>query len=299
MQTKYCWTHKPLFGVEPVKIPAIRVLSELPIACHRAEVDLRGIHIYCFPMRDDHDNYAMLNPVSSSSPSWENLRSACQGLETFTFSPGGSSVPQDHIAPASRSHIDGYIGAVISGHNLRRVDISLRRLGVVKKETDWRGEYPFGHTLMKADWPRLEELRLSELSFGESEFERFCDGLGDENLKSVNLDWIRLYTGLWADGADILRQRLARKSKDGTLDLRLGSPLGGEFGLERLSTDASEFVELWEEELDVDIVEEVYGEPRLVAQARRYILGDKGIPNNPLSKIKRINDPRRLPEEDK
>jgi hypothetical protein len=81
--------------VQPFKLLPARLLSQLPIAIHKAGVTLRHLHIARFPSISNHKLICPGNK-GLDDPAWDDFAEACQNLKTFstgnynttTISPG-------------------------------------------------------------------------------------------------------------------------------------------------------------------------------------------------------------------
>jgi hypothetical protein len=112
MTTPHDWrTIEELEG-EVELVPA-KIISELPIAIHRAGSTLREIHINCFPVRS---NYSMICPDRQDrlNPAWADLDAACQHLDEFRFGSGTLKHfhnGDNHDPARGQSYMEKYLGA--------------------------------------------------------------------------------------------------------------------------------------------------------------------------------------------
>jgi hypothetical protein len=250
-----------------------RLLSDLPIACHKAGITLRQMSIECFPVRN---NYSMVRPSSS----WEDLGAACRALEVFKFGGGGMNckpIRKEHIQPTERAHIDAYLRVMTSGKDLNEIGIAMYVFGLNDGQTDQKDWYPLDPVFTNPDWPRLRRLRLSSVALSEAVLSRVCTGMGD-NLIQVQLSMVDVSVGGWAAILDILREKIGAKCKTNQCKFHLAVPAGKEFGRKEpkvrdpfawMDTKSTAWASLWQE-------------PLLVVQARKYVACNDEVTKNPL-----------------
>jgi hypothetical protein len=116
LRVPLCWKTVEKLGctLEPVGM-----LTELPIAIHKAGIMLRELCIGFFPLLVDHAVATDTSfPQGPSSAPWDDLRAACQNLEVFEFGSGNMNLQplRKHISPAALpDFVDQYLRATLSG----------------------------------------------------------------------------------------------------------------------------------------------------------------------------------------
>ncbi|OBT81924.1 hypothetical protein VE02_09683 [Pseudogymnoascus sp. 03VT05] len=207
-----------------------KLLSELPIAIHKAGATISTITLHCFPTSN---NYSMICPDlhDPSNPSWPDLRAACQHLTKFELRPNNQPMSFRHLLPEEQVHIDEYLCAMLSGQDIEIASLWFGDFVVMDDESDEvKGYYHIGAVLSTISWPRIKELRLCDVSFHQGELEAFFRGLGGGRIESVSIWNVELLSGSWVGALDILRKKLASRCLDGKCETDLNSLSGGEFG---------------------------------------------------------------------
>ena len=194
-------------------VPPARILSDLPIAIHRAGVTLREMGIAAFP-RTAHAASPLVRDA-------ESLRAAFQDLEEVNF------WPQDDrsYTAAGLEQLNEYLGALVSGHSLEHLIINVtgaRRGGST-------GMSAIGPALRMLHGPRLKLMALQFAQFTQSEWDAFCDGLGDQ-LDGLSLSDVDITDGSWRSSIRVLRRKTASRCDEGLCEVSLCSLTGGEFG---------------------------------------------------------------------
>lgn len=197
----------------PDGVPPARILSDLPIAIHRAGVTLREICITAFP-RTAH----AASPVIRDAIS---LRAAFQGLEEVNFWPRDDR----SYTAAGLKYLNVYLGALVSGHSLEHLIINAtgaRRGGSTEKSA-------IGPALKLLHGSHLKLMALQFAQFAQSEWDAFCNRLGDQ-LDGLSLSDVSITDGSWRSSIRVLRQKTASRCDEGLCDVSLCSLTGGEFG---------------------------------------------------------------------
>jgi hypothetical protein len=135
-------------------VPA-RVLSDLPIAIHKAGLPLRRLHIDCLPTTQD---FHMLCPDKQNpqSPGWNDLWAAFQNLEDFSFMPCATPDAgrrHQHIPPDQQALLNQFLSTALSSPNLTEIRGSLLGQGLMDDSDHHTDYYPVGSVLAGADWP--------------------------------------------------------------------------------------------------------------------------------------------------
>lgn len=258
-------------------VPA-KLLSELPIAIHRAGVGLRHLDVCCFPVRN---NYSMVCPdrLDPANPAWTDLHAACQGLETFAFGRGGMNclpIRKSHIPAEERAHIDNYLAAMLSGQRLEVVALHLRSFAFNDGQTDKRDHYRLSPVLASAEWPHAQDVTIMNVALDQADLEGLCNGLG-YHMGNIYLCDMQLKSGSWSNALDALRDRLAPRCTQGMCKVSFYDLTGGEFGEPEVKeTDPSD----WMDSEDWDFDEQ----PLLVQLSEKYVKGE--VEENPLKPVK-------------
>ncbi|ROT40287.1 hypothetical protein SODALDRAFT_329993 [Sodiomyces alkalinus F11] len=222
-----------LSGV-PLLMPA-RILTELPIAIYEAGAKLQALSIGCFPIRT---SYSQICPPSfrgSSDRTLEDLREACQSLRVFRF---GSREKVTHfafrpegISAEDRFYLDNYIGAALSSQHLKVIDLDMKDYCPRDLNNKPIGGYPLGNNVLQAPppWPGLQAVNITHIALSERQLESLCSNLGI-HLEHLSLARVELLSGSWSKALDILRDKIASRSKTKYIRVRLSHLYGGEFG---------------------------------------------------------------------
>ncbi|KFY61422.1 hypothetical protein V496_05010 [Pseudogymnoascus sp. VKM F-4515 (FW-2607)] len=235
-------------------LPA-KILSELPIAIHKAGATIPNIIVRCFPTAN---NYPMLRPGHDpNNPAWLDLRAASQHLTELYFTPGQPSLRDHHLRPEELSTMDQYFGAIISGQDIEKTNLHFPRLNI-----DDGGLYCIDTIFATVNWPRLKELIISYVSLNQGTLENFFRKLDGARVERIYLYDVELLDGSWAGMLDLLRERVASRCLDGKCEVKFSMLIGGEFEKRILTKTRS-----WE------IVKEPHEVSKLIAQAQSFVSG--------------------------
>jgi hypothetical protein len=247
-----------------------KLLSELPIAIHKAGATMSVIEAYCFPTTN---NYAMIRPdrLDPNNPAWADLRAASQHLLKFELHGSHTPLRYRHLLAEEQAPIDEYLCAMLSGQRIEDVNLNFHTFSLHDggRSSDLEGSYRIGAVLATANWPRIKRLWIRYVSLHQNELEAFCRGLGGGRMDSLNLNGVELLSGSWAGALDLLRERVASRCRDGKCNVKFGELTGGEFGRKKKKKkkDWGSFMESEEEE------EEDEEEPLIVVLAQKYVSG--------------------------
>ncbi|KAK0736761.1 hypothetical protein B0T21DRAFT_393365 [Apiosordaria backusii] len=190
---------------------AARLLTDLPIAIHKAGYHLRSLVVTTFPCSQDY--HMMIPPTQSRVTLLEELRAACQTLESVVIDHASNYLPiqQARIAGDDKRCIDDFISAVVSSPRLRFLEIDLRCLGLnLGNGTSlaFDGCHQLGSVVARfPTFPHLESLWLSNVELRQEELERLFQGMGYK-LKRLGL-YTKLQSGSWIPPLQLLHDRLA------------------------------------------------------------------------------------------
>ncbi|PVH72827.1 hypothetical protein DL98DRAFT_520286 [Cadophora sp. DSE1049] len=259
---------------EPELLPA-KLLSELPIAIHKAGVRLRDVNVGCFPLKV---NQSMVCPDRRDpfNPAWSDLRAACQPISKFDFGSGSmNSQPlrYEHLPADQQGDMDQYLGAMLSGQSLETVRLDFHAFGI----NDGRGKeepHHIGKLLETVLLPSISSLQLGGgAAMNQNELEKFCSGLGC-GLTSLHLYRMELSSGSWAGVLDILRDKVGTRCLEDRCKVSGVSLTGGEFGKKEPRDVFADFLS-WVPK----------PEPSIVLRSIEYVSGADGMAN-PLRKDK-------------
>ena len=114
-----------------VNLPAVSVLTQLPIAMHAAGLPLRGLIFQCFPVLSS--NIAWLVPTcptptgaAESTTHWARLSAACSDLRQIYVELKGVEVPMP-IEGDAEEHLDAFFQAIRSSDKLQICTVQLHR----------------------------------------------------------------------------------------------------------------------------------------------------------------------------
>ncbi|CAJ2504909.1 Uu.00g123030.m01.CDS01 [Anthostomella pinea] len=286
MEAPHGWLAiETLRDIEVDLLPA-RILSDLPIACHRSELQLRGVSVGCFPLTK---GFEYLLPdgttMHDDSSAWDRLAAACQDLKIFHFGMNGMNCtphrPVD-FTPSQRWLINGFISAACSGPNLERFCLSMAPFRVCDAGRTWLvpssvpdQNYPAGSMLASLTSTRLTQLWILSVQISGNELAAAVDRLSS-SARFVYLAGITLEQGRYADTMSALQQQTAR----GRLSVELTTLQGAEFGSARAAPDDGLMWDLDEQEADTywESLEE-HMNPVLLKRLLEWIHAGHGEPN--------------------
>ncbi|EEU48918.1 uncharacterized protein NECHADRAFT_75551 [Fusarium vanettenii 77-13-4] len=250
-----------------VSLPQARIISELPIALHKAGVSLEYFRLSsCLPVRSNFSDICPGLDISPDAAAWHDLQSAFQQLKGFELQDVGWEYHRQdrtvYIPSEGRAFIEAYIGAVLSGQCLENVELDLSGFGLVDRDIGWVEPCHLSGVFSSISWPRIKYLDIMGVTFTQEELVRFCLDLSP-SLDDLFLDMINLWDGSWAHTLDILREKVMAKPE---LLVLLGDWRGRELGLKaRVSRSGSPPWELRDEGLP--------------EKFRQYVQGKEGMEN--------------------
>ncbi|KAJ6445879.1 branched-chain alpha-keto acid lipoamide acyltransferase [Purpureocillium lavendulum] len=184
-------------GGLPLNLPV-----ELPIAAVAAGIRLRHLTVRC----PEEGTSSLPLPTEENAGAHgdkrDSLQAATQTLETVYLFVGTREEERQS------SFVDQYASAVTSGESLR--GFILR--GYATQQLGRLNRTMHGHVLATANWPRLKKLHIHFTSITRREFAGLCDGLGDGSLEDLDLYYVFLTGGCWADVLDKLRDKMSTTS---------------------------------------------------------------------------------------
>lgn len=242
------------------ELPPAKILSELPIAIHKAGATIPELLIRCFPTAN---NYPMIRPgYGLNNPAWlVDLRAASQHLTEFFLSPTPDPMHDRHVRPEEFPLIRQYFCAVLSGQAIEHVFLEFSRLSGYDGS-----KYYIGAVLATVNWPCLATFVMSGVSLDQGTLENFFRKLDGARMQRLHLYDVELLEGSWAGALDILREKVASRFLDGECDVEFQRLGGGGF-----ESGVSSKLISW--------TEDTY-EEKLIAQAQSYVSGV--ILQNPL-----------------
>ncbi|KAI8685018.1 F-box domain-containing protein [Fusarium keratoplasticum] len=250
-----------------VSLPQAKIISELPVALHKAGVSLRYFHLSCLPVRSNFSDICPGLDVSPDAVAWHDLQAACQQLKGFELVGVGWEYHKKAqtvcIPSEGRTFIEAYLSAVLSGQCLDSVEVDLSGFGLVDRHSGWTEPCHLTGAFASISWPCIKYLDIKGMVFAQEELERFCLDLSP-SLGDFFLDMINLWDGSWVRTLDILREKAVANSE---LLILLGDWRGGELGQKtKVSRDTSS--RQWE-----------LRDEGLVEKFRQYVQGKEGMEN--------------------
>ncbi|KAK7961666.1 3-ketoacyl-CoA reductase [Apiospora aurea] len=299
LSTPHYWHHFATDPSEGMAVPAVRLLTEIPLACYQAGAPVKSLDIKCFPAAGRYSDLFPLSPKLPSLQEWAaELRAACQRLECFKFNPHGGGVPQallEHASALDGVYIDTFLFAMIAGPKLEDVTLCMQALTftVAGDAVDDQGNYDLGPILASAagQWTHARKLFLSSFCLTQPDLETMYQRLAVGALEQIVFCGVRLRPApdggetSWAGALDILREQLMRRPGGKPVsDLDFAFFSGGEID------DICAEVERRrpQEDIDRDWIEgkicpfslEIQCNIQTLAQC--YVVGDARVAENPL-----------------
>ncbi|RSL46437.1 hypothetical protein CEP54_013861 [Fusarium duplospermum] len=250
-----------------VTLTQAKIVSELPIALHKAGVSLKYFHLSCLPVRSNYSDLCPGPDISPDAAAWHDLQAACEQLKVFELVGLGFEYhkkPQTvYISSEGRAFIEAYLCAVLSSQCLESVEVDLSGFGLVDTDSGWTEPCHLTGTFSSISWPCINYLDLNGMAFTQEELERLClrlsPSLGDLFLQTINLR-----DGSWARTLDILRDKVLANPQ---LLILLGDLRGGELGQKtKVSRDTRS--RQWE-----------LRDEGMVEKFRQYVQGKEGMEN--------------------
>ncbi|OIW33058.1 hypothetical protein CONLIGDRAFT_676868 [Coniochaeta ligniaria NRRL 30616] len=205
-----------------------KILSELPIAIHKAGTQLKSLCIYSIPPA----RFLAMEPfqarrnedgeMSGATAALEDLCTASQHLETFHLDPGpwGRSFhAADYNQADLRKAMDcmnTFLRCFVSSAALQDLHLELYKNHLDNPSAGPWSYYPLDPVLsVLPDLPRLRRLTLRKVQATEEQLTKFCGRLGAGTLESVMLRDVQV-TGRWEMVTGILEEKTAAKCGDGS-----------------------------------------------------------------------------------
>ncbi|KAI7786436.1 hypothetical protein LA080_003679 [Diaporthe eres] len=131
------------------------------------------------------------------------LKAAAESLEAFTFQLcWWKSSPPEDLSSASP-----YLRVVLGAANLQVLTLSVPSMFLFDEHV--------GSLLASLRWPHLREINLVRIASHLSDLKTFVEGFRPGIL--LNLKQVRLRSGSWAEGLDVLRSKAKPESQVGSL----------------------------------------------------------------------------------
>ncbi|KAK3337717.1 hypothetical protein B0T19DRAFT_397314 [Cercophora scortea] len=256
------------------ELAAVKILTELPIAIHKAGVRLREMHVGCFPLTNYH--MKLCPGDDAANPAWDDFRAACQSLEVCVFGTGNMHrrpIRRQHLPPPQAAVVNTYLRALVDNSKLKQLDIWMLNLSL-HDGTNELGWCPGGGFLGSTPKPSLKRLSIMNIAVDQKPMEGFCASLGF-GIKNLYLCDIAM-TGedcSWARVLDLLCVRVATNGREKAFVL-FTCLSGGEFGTGR--------VEKKEGYWDLQGQSSKFGGGKLplLIEAEEYVVGRRA--DNPL-----------------
>ncbi|RSL73909.1 hypothetical protein CEP54_000126 [Fusarium duplospermum] len=229
MPTAHTW-HEMYDMRSPVVLHQAKILSELPIAMHKAGVVLRHLTVGCLPELYSFSKLCPGEDETLDSPAWDELSEACQHLEVFQVQWGGRPARGQFLFPEDQGYNERYVNSVLSSQQLEHVNVTISPFGLNDGIVNSSMYLPYmPAVLANINWPRIKTVSINTFSLNQEELETFCKGLSS-NLEYVGLISINLQSGSWVKILDILRDKMASSRKSVTCRVWMADLRGGELG---------------------------------------------------------------------
>ncbi|KAM6532382.1 hypothetical protein FSOLCH5_001806 [Fusarium solani] len=250
-----------------VSLPQAKIISELPIALHKAGVSLKYFQLSCLPFRSNFSNICPGLDISPDAAAWRDLQAAYQQLKQFQLVGAALEYHKKDrtvcIPSEGRVFIEAYLSAVLSGQCLENAEINLSGFGLVDRDSGWTEPCHLTGAFASINWPCIKYLYIKGMAFTQEELERFCLNLSP-SLGDLFLGMINLWDGSWARTLDILREKAVANPE---LLIGMGDWRGGKLGQKtKVSRDTSS--RQWE-----------LRDEGLVEKFRQYVQGKEGMEN--------------------
>ena len=289
-------------------LPPARILTELPVALHRAGMSRYELSISCFPVISPlsaiwppEPQPGSENPRIGMDRNWgARLHSACQGLTKFAFMPEKWTIFSSgyRYTAVEIEHLHIYLSAAICSPDLEELWLSLGSFAPAVRE---QASFIMGDTVSGSSksfceigavlntvihpLTRMKRFSLSSASLDPEELERFCNLL--ERVQSLHLNTVRL-TGSWASVLDALRSRFALGGKSTACSVTFSRLHGGQLNGHDIGYPEPEDQpdnQQWDDENWVPPPISDRSWERFMGKARRlenYVLGREEEMSNPL-----------------
>ncbi|RSL82030.1 hypothetical protein CEP51_005437 [Fusarium floridanum] len=229
MPTTHTW--REMYDMRsPVVLHQAKILSELPIAMHKAGAVLRHLTVGCLPELYSVDKLCPGEDESLNSPAWGELSAACQHLEVFQIEWSGRHDQVQFFFTEDQVYNEIYVNSVLSSQQLEHVNVTTSPSGLydgIDNSSMYLPHMPA--VLANINWARIKTVSINTFSLNQEELENFCKGLS-LNLEYFGLISINLQNGSWVNILDILRDKTASSRKSGRCRVWLADLRGGELG---------------------------------------------------------------------
>ncbi|KAL3459103.1 hypothetical protein BJX64DRAFT_291500 [Aspergillus heterothallicus] len=203
------------------------ILVDLPVAMHKAGVELQRLHVACFPINY---GYRMLQSGKESSmvcTSWVDLSAACGRLEEFSFTPcvwkNYKTVDLEDDLPDRVRIICAFLSAILSSSYLREIDFH-------GMDDDFSNDVrAFPRALARDEWSSLECLYLNRIRLTQRELDTICAALPPYLKKLSMVDVALKDDGIWAIALDILRNKFVARCVQQRCKVEFRVLEGGDF----------------------------------------------------------------------
>jgi hypothetical protein len=233
----------------PPEILPTRILSELPIAIHKAGTQLRGLRICVLPVTHLQDLTPLEANLSDGTempdredlsggpvPLWDDLRAACLNLDTLHIdantevcgcpTSGGTLVEGSGVNDMDALDCLGtFLSCLVSSPGLKDLRVELDGYSLLHYNKSSYDNYELDTFLGAVpNLPLIRSVALCSVRATPKQFAKFCRGLGVGSLESIELkkvqildddvDWEdentqKTIDGGWEMITDILKERSA------------------------------------------------------------------------------------------
>ncbi|KAI1073881.1 hypothetical protein F5B20DRAFT_565748 [Whalleya microplaca] len=198
-----------LTWAERIAILPIELLSQIPLAIHRAGVKLSDVNYQVTPKENPENPENPSSDLVLRDQDLDNLKAATRQLKSFTFRPRGGWVRYGGSAMRQAKRL---VEAFTDSDSIQDLYISMYEF--------WP-DSSAGCLLLTRTWPRLRQVRFEgPLHF--EELKMFYAKV--QSHVNLRLAWVQLMSGSWADVLDLMRAN-TRSRQDSSYILE---PVGAE-----------------------------------------------------------------------
>lgn len=216
------------------------ILTELPIFCHDATIQLRGISVDCFPLLR---GYHCLVPRavgaddSVISDPWTPFAAACHDFDIFNFGMRGmhcTPLRPERQSASDLAIINNFIGAAISGQHLQELVLSMTPFRVKRQRPGEIEEdlYVASPILAAIKSTQLRNIVLHDVDISGQALLGLVQSASSRHLTNLHLAGVTLSSGRYAPAMSQLHEIvLLRRNNNGSRpNIQFNTLQGAEFG---------------------------------------------------------------------
>ncbi|CAI6092973.1 unnamed protein product [Clonostachys chloroleuca] len=179
-----------------------------------------------------------ISPTIPDQPIWDQLQMACQNLQTFILTNVYFRWRLRHTRFPINVHgyekqpieegisIGKYIGTILSGNALERVELDASVLGLRALSREG-ARCPVGYALCRMTCTNMRVVSLTNIGISQKKLEALCQSLSS-GMQLLSLSDVQLTHGSWVPILDLLRDLLNERWVHGKCQVRLSLLGGGE-----------------------------------------------------------------------